>query len=65
MINPLQLRFYCPCCHIEQIIYVEVEEFYDYINGVSVQEAFPNLDPTHREQIISHLCPKCQLDFFD
>ena len=31
----------------------------DIRSGALVQHAFPNLDPIHREALISRICPSC------
>ena len=38
--------------------------FCAYIDGALAQEAFPDLSPTQREQIISQMCPDCQRSVF-
>jgi predicted RNA-binding Zn-ribbon protein involved in translation (DUF1610 family) len=54
----------CPFCGKEHIVEVEMEQWLKYQEGELAQNAFPNLSPTKREQIISNLCPECQADIF-
>lgn len=55
----------CPLCGKEHIVEVEMEQWLKYSIGEELaQNAFPNLSPIEREQIISNLCPECQADIF-
>lgn len=58
------LAMTCPFCGAEH--YVDVPEAcYDrWMEGELVQNAFPMLPATEREQLISHLCPACQAEVF-
>lgn len=60
----ITLQIMCPfCCGLH---YVQVYEA-DYIlwrRGMNAQTAFPYLNDTEREQLISHACPECQVDIF-
>jgi hypothetical protein len=41
------------------------ETAYDnWQGGELIQNAMPDLTPTEREQLISHLCPACQVKIF-
>lgn len=55
----------CPFCGRESDVKVTMEEWSNYVNGASVQVAFPNLSAIEREVIISGICPKCQESVFD
>ena len=54
----------CPLYGKEHIVEVEMEQWLKYRDGELAQNAFPNLSPIKREQIISNLCPECQADIF-
>ena len=58
------LTIECPFCGAEHEVVVSESAYYAYIGGELAQVAFPNLTPTEREQIISHLCPECQAKVF-
>ena len=58
------LTMICPFCETEHSVETTEEAYIVYCAGETAQEAFPNLTPTEREQIISHLCPECQKKFF-
>lgn len=58
------LTMNCPFCGKEHEVTVTEEQYIMYCAGALAQEAFPNLNATQREQIISHLCPDCQEKFF-
>ena len=56
----------CPVCgdlHSVQVDWRDLSAWSDF--GVLAQDAFPYLSATEREQLISHLCPECQKNFFD
>ena len=54
----------CPFCGRESEVAVTMEGWSKYVNGFSVQTAFPKLSATEREIIISGICPKCQESIF-
>lgn len=54
----------CVMCGKDHSVAVDFEDFQDWENGKLVQDAFPYLDPTEREQLISRLCPSCQKEIF-
>lgn len=58
------LTIYCPFCEQEHEVRVFEEQYNKYCDGALAQDAFPQLTPTEREQIISHLCPECQKKIF-
>lgn len=58
------LEMICPVCNTIHYVEVTEKEYVNYCAGELAQNAFPNLTPTEREQIISHLCPECQEKFF-
>ena len=58
------LTIECPFCETEHEVVVYEEQLAEYWGGELAQVAFPQLTPTEREQIISHLCPQCQSKIF-
>ena len=54
----------CPICGATPEVSVDYEDFIRYQDGAPVQVAFPYLNATEREAIISGLCPKCQISVF-
>lgn len=54
----------CPFCGKESEVTVTFKGWSDYLDGASVQVAFPNLSATEREIIISGICPQCQESVF-
>ena len=39
---------------------VDFDAYLEWEDGKCIQDAMPNLTPTEREQLISHICPRCQ-----
>ena len=60
----LNLIITCPFCGKEHFVEVEESAFDAWQNGELIQRAMPNLTPTEREQLISHICPTCQVGIF-
>lgn len=57
---------YCPSCGEKHTVYVPADGYYKWVNkDMYVQDAFPNLSATEREQLLSGLCPRCQAIVFD
>jgi hypothetical protein len=54
----------CPFCGADHEVEVNFEEYVNWIGGELIQNAMPSLTPTEREQLISHICPKCQEGIF-
>lgn len=54
----------CPFCRADHEVEVNLEEYVSWISGELIQNAMPSLTPTEREQLISHICPKCQETVF-
>ena len=50
----------CPFCGADYEVEVNFEEYVNWMAGELIQNAMPSLTPTEREQLISHICPKCQ-----
>ena len=54
----------CFSCHKEFSLNVEAEDFYDWREGLSVQNAFPYLSADDRELLISRTCGVCWDEIF-
>ena len=54
----------CPFCGAEHFVEVNLAGFEAWQNGELIQRAMPELSPIEREQLISGLCPKCQVEVF-
>jgi hypothetical protein len=54
----------CPFCNAEHNVKVQMNDWFNYVNGMTVQEAFPYLSATERKQLISQMCPSCQEKIF-
>lgn len=54
----------CPFCRADHEVEVNFEEYVNWVSGELIQSAMPSLTPTEREQLISHICPKCQETIF-
>ena len=54
----------CPFCGNESEVVVNEKDFNAWQNGELAQKAFPYLNATQREILISGLCEKCQNDVF-
>ncbi len=54
----------CPFCGNDHAVEVSLAEYSAWESGELIQNAMPNLSPTEREQLISHICPKCQAQVF-
>lgn len=55
---------YCPVCHRQHTIILNGDAYDRYKKGMPIIKAFPTLNPTEREVIISGYCPDCQEDIF-
>lgn len=58
------------CCHCKKVGFIIMDQ-QDWINGIKdyqigafVQDAFPNLNISQREQIISGTHPECWIELF-
>lgn len=54
----------CPFCGNEHTVEVSEYAFYQWEDGASIQTVMPTLSATEREQLISHICPSCQVSIF-
>jgi len=60
----IRLEIICPFCGKSHFVEVAESDYFDWCNGALAQNAFPYLNATKREQLISHTCPQCQTDIF-
>lgn len=60
----INVEIVCPFCGAEHAVEVNLAQFEAWENGELIQNAMPTLSATEREQLISHLCPKCQAEVF-
>ena len=60
----IKLEINCVFCGKTHTVEVKEKDYRKYLNGELVQKAFPYLNATQREQIISGICPKCQESIF-
>lgn len=54
----------CPFCGADHEVEVNFGEYLDWQNGECIQYAMPNHTPVEREQLISKMCPRCQVQIF-
>jgi len=54
-----QLMITCSQCRIPSLVTVDTHSLNRWIDGDYVQTAFPGLDATAREQLISGTCSPC------
>lgn len=54
----------CPFCGADHAVEVSLAEYIEWERGELIQRAMPDLTSTEREQLISHICPKCQIEMF-
>jgi len=54
----------CPFCGREHSVKVALRDYTNWQDGELAQRAFPYLNATEREQLISGTCPNCQADIF-
>ncbi len=60
----ITLEIVCPFCGGFHFVNVFENALNLYEDGALIQDAFPNLSATEREQIISGICPQCQESIF-
>lgn len=63
-ISKIEIGIECPMCGEEHTVEVKYKDFLDWEEGKLAQYAFPYLNSTEREQLISRLCPSCQKEIF-
>ena len=59
-IDEVLMEYQCPFCGKTHGVNVSESAYFDWEDGALIQEVMPELTPTEREQIISHICPECQ-----
>lgn len=62
--SKMEIWLECPMCREEHTVKVERADFLQWKKGRLTQCAFPYLNSTEREQLISRLCPSCQKEIF-
>ena len=60
----INVEMRCPFCNTIHAVEVDSAQFEAWQNGELIQRAMPELSATEREQLISNICPKCQVDIF-
>ena len=60
----MRIKMNCCFCGKAHNVVVSKSDYRRYVEGELVQRAFPYLNATEREQIVSGMCPKCQADLF-
>ena len=60
----LTILLTCPFCRSTHSVDVDPTEYQRWEAGELIQRAMPTLSATQREQLISHICPKCQESIF-
>ena len=55
---------FCPICHDIAEIAVNDADYWDWKDGMLVQNAFPYLTAAERESLISGICPTCWNEMF-
>ena len=54
----------CPMCGKQHKVEVSESAYYQWEDGALIQNVMPTLSSTEREQLMSHLCPECQIKLF-
>lgn len=54
----------CPFCGKKTEIQIEEAQYFNWLSGAMVQDAFPTLSATDREVLLTGMCPKCQDSIF-
>lgn len=49
----------CMVCHKVSQVYVNEEDYHDWVKGKLIQQAFPYLDDNQRELLITGTHPEC------
>ena len=58
------VEIYCPICGKAHYVEVNENAYWNWQDGMLIQNAMPDLTHTEREQLISQLCPNCQKGVF-
>lgn len=54
----------CPDCGGKTVMRLDPDRFHAWVNGKLIQHAFPDLNPTQRETLITGLCDSCQDELY-
>lgn len=54
----------CPFCGRSTDVLVDEVEYGCWLEGMSIQDAMPDLSPDEREMLISGICPNCWEQMF-
>lgn len=54
----------CPFCGHTTYIQCDKDAYDRWQNGMSIQDAMPDMTPEDREMLISGICPSCWDDMF-
>ena len=60
----IDIEITCPFCGTNHAVEVDLAKFEAWQRGELIQNAMPDLTFIEREQLISGLCPKCQVKVF-
>ena len=60
----LTVELTCPFCGADHSVEMDYRDFVAWEQGELIQNVAPYLSATEREQLISHICPKCQESVF-
>ncbi len=55
---------HCPFCGCTNGVEVNEKDYLDWQDGALVQDAFPYLNASEREMLISGICPTCWFNTF-
>ena len=60
----LTIELTCPFCGADHSVEMDYRDYVAWEQGEFIQNVAPYLSATEREQLISHICPKCQEGVF-
>lgn len=60
----LTIELTCPFCGADHSVEMDYRGYVAWEQGELIQNVAPYLSATEREQLISHICPKCQESVF-
>ena len=60
----IRIEIGCPFCGATHHVTADLAEYEAWRAGEPIQRAMPTLSATEREQLISGICPKCQISVF-
>lgn len=59
-----QVTTHCPICQSTDYVEVKNEDYLQWEEGLTIQKAFPYLNPNQREQLQTGICTPCWDDSF-